>query len=126
MSNTQPTAKRLTAAGAKRKGDQAEREVLAFLRDHLGDHLVRARLEGTNDHGDVSGMPGMTVQVKSYADTARAVSDGMADVAVQKVNAKTQWGCVFVRRRGGSYVVCMTPEDFISLYREATIDRRDV
>jgi hypothetical protein len=110
-------------AGLKRKGDVAEREVLAFLRDHLGDHLVRARLEGDNDHGDVSGLPEMTVQVKNYADVARAVRDGIADVVVQKANAGTQWGCAFVRRRGGHYVVCMTPEDFISLYREAVLGR---
>lgn len=112
----------LTHAGRKHKGDRAEREVLEFLRDHLGDHLVRSRLEGSNDHGDIAGLPAMAVQVKNYADITRAVREGLEGAAQQKRNADLLWGCAFVRRRGGRYVVCMDAEDWISLYREAVFD----
>jgi hypothetical protein len=111
----------ITARSAKAKGDKAEREVVSMLRDHLGDHIVRPRLEGDNDHGDVSGTPELTHQVKSYADVARALRDGLADLAVQKQNTGTTWGALWIRRRGGRFAVVMEPEDFISLYREALI-----
>jgi len=113
----------LTAAGRKHKGDRAEREVLQFLRDNLGDHVVRTRLEGANDHGDFAGLPEMVVQSKNYADVVRAIREGLAGVAEQKQNAGLMWGCVFVRRRGGRYVVCMDAEDWMSMYREAILPR---
>lgn len=113
----------LTAAGRKRKGDLAEREVLEFLRTQLGDHLVRARLEGLNDHGDIAGVPYCAVQVKNYADTTRAIREGLAGVYEQQRNAGLSWGCVFVRRRGGRYMVVMSPESWVSMYRDAVLDR---
>lgn len=109
----------LTATGRRAKGDRAEREVLALLRDDLGDHLVRARLEGVNDHGDIAGVGCCAIQVKNYADISRAMREGVAGAAVQKANAGLQWGAAFVRRPGGVYVVCMDTEDWISMYREA-------
>ena len=109
----------LSARGRKQKGDRAEREVLSFLRDHLGDHVVRARTEGENDHGDVAGLRDMVVQVKSYVDLARSLREGLAKAAEQKQNAGVLWGCAFLRRPGGRYAVCMSAEDFVSLYREA-------
>jgi len=111
----------ITAAGRKRKGDAAELEVLRLLRDELGDQLVRARLEGVNDHGDITGLAECAVQVKNYADTARAIREGLAGVAQQKTNAGLMWGAVFVRRRGGKFFVAMDASDWVSLYREAVL-----
>jgi len=113
----------LTAAGRKRKGDLAEREVLQLLRTLLGEHLVRCRLEGDNDHGDISGLTECALQVKSYADITRAVREGLAGVAKQKQNAGVDWGCVWIRRRGGKYFVAMDAVDWVSMYR-AAIERR--
>lgn len=109
----------LTATGRRAKGDRAEREVLGLLRDHLGDHLVRARLEGANDHGDITGLGCCAIQVKNYADVSRAMREGLQGAAAQKANAGLQWGAAFVRRPLGVYVVCMEPLDWISMYREA-------
>lgn len=111
----------LSQAGRRRKGADAEREVVQFLRDHLGDHIVRTRAGAGDDRGDLAGLPDMVVQVKSYVDIARALRVGLADALVQKENAGVPWGCAFLRRRGGQYVVCMSAEDFVSLYREATL-----
>lgn len=113
----------LTAAGRRLKGDRAEREVLSFLRDQLGDHLTRARGEGDNDHGDVAGLPNCVVQVKNYADMLRAIRDGLEGARAQRDNAGLLWGAAFVRRRGGRYVVVMDPEDWVSMYREAVFAR---
>lgn len=105
--------------GRKLKGDKAEREVLAFLRDHLGDHLTRPRLEGVNDHGDVAGTPMLVNQVKSYVDIRAAINDALAELPHQKAAAGALWGAGWIRRRGGRFLVVMDPEDFVSLYREA-------
>lgn len=109
----------LPITGRRAKGDRAEREVLGFLRDHLGDHLVRARLEGENDHGDIAGVGRCAIQVKNYQDVSRAMREGLEGAAAQKANAGLMWGAAFVRRPGGRYVVCMDAEDWISMYREA-------
>lgn len=108
----------LTPTGRRAKGDRAEREVVALLRDHLGDHIVRARGEGENDHGDVVGLPSCVVQVKNYRDLSRAMREGLEGAAAQKANAGVLWGAAFVRRPGGRYVVCMDALDWISMFRE--------
>ncbi len=111
----------LSQAGRRQKGARAEREVLEFLRDHLGDHLVRARGEGANDHGDITGLVSCAVQVKNFDDTTRAIREGLAGVAEQAENAGLEWGAVFVRRRGGKYIVVMSADDWVSMYREAVL-----
>lgn len=111
----------LTAVGRKRKGDRAEREVLALLRETLGDHITRTRLEGANDHGDFAGLPDCAVQCKSWANIAAAITAGLKGAAEQKANAGLQWGCAWVRRRGGRYVVVMDADDWLSMYREAVL-----
>lgn len=109
----------LSARGRQQKGDKAEREVLAFLREQLGEHIVRARQEGEYDRGDIGGLPDMVLQVKSYVDVSRALREGLDDVIAQKRNSGLLWGCAFLRRPGGRYAVVMWPEDWVSLYREA-------
>ena len=113
----------ISLRGTRRKGANAENEVRDFLRDQLGEHITRSRGEGANDHGDVTGTPNLANQVKAYADVARAVNDGLADVQVQKANAGCLWGAAWIRRRGGRYFVAMTAEDFVSMYREAVLAR---
>lgn len=109
--------------GRRQKGANGEREVLTFLRDRLGDHLVRARGEGDNDHGDITGLPELTIQCKNWADVVAAVNEGLKGAAEQKANAGTLWGCAWIRRRGGRWFVAVDPEDFVSMYREATVGR---
>lgn len=109
----------ISAAGRKRKGDQAEREVLAVLREQLGGGLVRPRLEGDADKGDIAGLELCAVQIKSYADILRAIREGLEDAAHNKANANKLCGAAFIRRRGGNYLVAMTLDDWIALYREA-------
>jgi hypothetical protein len=113
----------LSSAGRRSKGNRAEIEVLTYLRDRLGDHLVRARLEGANDHGDIAGLVDCAVQVKNYADVVRGINEGLAAAQEQKGNAGVLWAAAFVRRRGGRYLVVMEPDDWVSMYREAVLAR---
>lgn len=111
----------LSARGRKTKGSNAEREVVRFLSDQLGGRIARTLAGATDDKGDVSGLPELVIQVKNYRDVARAVREGVLGVMSQKENADALWGCVFVRRPGGGFYVVMTPEDFVSMYREAVV-----
>lgn len=111
----------ISSAGRRAKGNKAENEVRDYLRDQIGEHVARGRGEGAEDRGDIAGLPMVASQVKNYVDIARAVNEGLADVAVQKINAKADWGAVWVRRRGGKYFVAMDAADWVSMYREATL-----
>lgn len=101
----------------KRKGDQAEREVCALLADELGVHARRAFGAGRGlDEGDVVGVPRSVVQVCAYSDVGRAVRDKLPGVELQRINARADFGWLFVRRRGGRYVAI--PTDPFAVMRE--------
>jgi hypothetical protein len=97
------------ANSAKRKGDRAELEIQGWFWDELGVKARRALGAGRKDDvGDIHGVPDTVVSVANYADLDRAGE-----------NAGAAFAAMFVRRRGGHYVVVMTPEQFAALWREA-------
>ena len=105
---------------AKAKGDRAELEVQGILRDLLGVPARRKLGAGRlDDQGDIDGVPSTVISVANYADIARAIREKLGDVDVQRQRAGALFAAMFVRRRGGGYVVCMTPEQFATLWREA-------
>jgi hypothetical protein len=108
-------------SASKRKGDQAEREIAHILTDQLGP-LVRRRLGAgrRDDTGDLDGLEQTTVEVKAYADIARAVREGLADCTTEQTNAGTPFGVAFIRRPGGRWFAAMTVEQWCAMYREAT------
>lgn len=104
----------------KRKGDKAELEVQGILRDLLGVPARRKLGAGRQDDlGDIDGVPNTVVQVANYVDIARAVREKLPASERQRERAGVLFAATFVRRRGGGYVVCMTPEQFAALWREA-------
>ena len=106
---------------SKRKGDKAELEVQGLLRELLGVPARRALGAGRRDDvGDIHGVPDTAVQVANYADLDRAVREKLTDLVIQQENARASFGALFCRRRGGSFVVVMTPAQFAALWREAT------
>lgn len=109
----------MTSSG-KRKGDRAELEVQALLRDHLGVHARRELGAGRKDDmGDISGVPYTTVQVVNWRDVAAAVRSKPLEVERQRENARQPFAATFVRLRGGEYRVVMTVEQWCAMYREA-------
>lgn len=104
----------------KRRGDQAEREVAGILTDLLGVACRRELGAGRQDDcGDIR-LPQTVVQVANYTDLARAVRDKLPSVERQRANAKADFGALFVRRRGGVYVVVQTVDAWAAMWREAT------
>lgn len=113
---------------SKRKGDRAELEVQALLRDHLGVGARRKLGAGRKDDmGDIDGLPDTVVQVANYANVTTAVREKPLECEEQRLRAwraqpdasKTIYGATFVRLRGGEYRVVLTPEQFFTYWREA-------
>lgn len=104
----------------RRKGDRAELEVQGILRDHLGVPARRQLGAGrADDIGDIHGVPDTTIQIANYADIGRAIREKLPETVQQQTRAKSLFGALFCRRRGGGYVVVMTVEQFCTLWREA-------
>lgn len=104
----------------KRRGDASEREVAAILSDQLGLNAKRALGAGRReDTGDIFGLPDTVIQCAAYKDLARAVNEKLPALERQMVNAGATHGAVFLRRRGGAYIVVTTPEVWCRLWRDA-------
>lgn len=117
-------------SAAQRKGDHFERLIRDYFRDELGvGDIVRNRMEGKLDRGDLGGVPGWTFQLKSYADFTRAVREGLIGLAHQKGNTRTPYGAVIVKRRGrsapGEQLVVMSLADAMPLIRETAAWRTE-
>jgi hypothetical protein len=105
---------------SKRKGDRAELEVQGILQDLLGVPARRKLGAGRKDDmGDIDGVPDTTLQVCSYQDIGRAIREKLPETVEQQERAGNLFAALFCRRRGGSYVVILTPEMWTTLWREA-------
>jgi len=106
---------------AKKKGDAAEREVATLLNDLLGVPARRKLGAGrADDMGDIDGVPDTCVQVADWRDTNEVLRQKVPACAKQQERMGASFGATFLRRRGGSYIVAMTPEQFAALWREAS------
>ena len=104
---------------AKRKGDKAELEVQALIRDHLGWPARRKLGAGRSDDcGDIDGVPDTCIQVKNYVDLSRAIREIELELPAQQERAGATFAVGFVRRPGGRYVVVMPFEQWATYARE--------
>ncbi len=103
---------------SKRKGDRAELEVQAILQQELG--LGRRKLGAgrSDDTGDIDGIPDTVIQVAAYKDIARAIREKLPQLEEQQDRAGATYSALFCRRRGGQWVVVMTPEMWCTMIRE--------
>jgi hypothetical protein len=100
---------------AKRKGDKAEREALDLLRD-LGLDVHRNDGAGRpDDEADLTIENLVAVQVRDRADFGRACAEAALDAERQAFEAGVAYGVGLVRRRGGRWVVTMTPATFVAI-----------
>ena len=108
------------ASSSKRKGDRAELEVQGILRDLLGVPARRKLGAGRQDDmGDIDGVRDTCISVAAYSDPGRAMREKVYECELQQERMGALFGATFVRRPGGRYVVCMTPQQFATLWREA-------
>lgn len=85
-------------------GTKAESAVCAYLVATGWPQAERRTLKGALDQGDVTGCPGLVIEVKG-GDAARGASDGliadwMAETEAERVNAGADVGVLVVQRKG--------------------------
>ncbi len=98
---------------------RSEREVERLLQDELGVPARRALGAGRKDDmGDIDGVPDTVIQCVAYKDIARAIREKLPEVEQQRRRAGARYSAVFARRRGGEWVVVMSPAIWCSLIRE--------
>ena len=104
----------------KRKGNRAELEAQGLIRDLTGWPARRKLGAGrADDVGDIDNVPDTVIQVANYQDIARAIREKVPACVEQQERAGATFGATFVRRRGGGFVVVLTPEQWAVYAREA-------
>jgi hypothetical protein len=87
----------------KRKGDAAERAVVAWLRSHGFTNAERAYGAGrADDTGDIDGLPGVCIEVKNHNKIE--VAGFIGELEREMANSRAETGVVIVKRRGDSDV----------------------
>ena len=90
------------SSAAKRKGSQAERDVVAWLKANGYPYADRRVAGATLDKGDISGVLGVTIEVKNHKRMDLAGWVGELEVEIKNDNAWT--GTVIHKRHGKSDV----------------------
>jgi len=84
-------------SAAKAKGAQAERDVVAWLKQWYP--YVDRRLAGaTLDKGDISGIPGVTIEIKNHA--GMDLAGWVEELKVEMANDNAWTGVVLHKRKG--------------------------
>ena len=82
---------------AKAKGRDRENRAVAWLQSH-GYHAERRRLTGSADRGDISGIPGVTIEVKSAAQWTPV--QWQRELRAEMANDRTDIGFVMAAPKG--------------------------
>jgi hypothetical protein len=108
-------------ATAKAKGRATENQAIEWLRSKGWIHAERRRLAGCEDQGDVTGIPGLCIEVKSAA-TWKPVQ-WLREASCETINAHADIGFVMARPKGGTnvedWVILMTPATLLELLDSA-------
>ncbi len=102
---------------AKAKGRAAENQAVEWLRSKGWVNAERRRLNGTADLGDITGIPGMCIEIKSAAQWTPV--QWLRELVAEQANADADVGFVMARPKGGTnvddWVVMMTPTQLLEL-----------
>lgn len=85
-------------------GTKAETAVARYLQTHGWPSAERRRLRGRLDAGDITGCPGICIEVKG-GDAAKnasdlLVTDWLEETEKERVNARANVGVLVLQRRG--------------------------
>lgn len=106
---------------SKQKGTKFETAIVGYVAEHGFPHAERRALSGTQDRGDLAGIPGWVIEAKNCATATLAawVDEMLAEVA----NDGAAYGAVWHHRRGkaspADAYVTMTGAMFVRLIRQA-------
>lgn len=103
----------------KRIGTAAETLVVDFLRLHGFRYAERRALAGVNDCGDVTGLPGVVIEVKAHRELKLA--EWMDETEAERANAGAELAACWHKRRGkgspGDWYVTVTGAQFVALLK---------
>ena len=107
-------------SASKRKGTAFETEVVNYLRGYHGLPVERRALKGTQDCGDIAGLPGVVLELKNCkrVELAAWVDEALKEAA----NEGAPWYAVVHKRRmkgPAQAFVTMPLEIFALWYKEA-------
>jgi hypothetical protein len=112
--------KQLSSA-AKRKGSQAERDVVAWLKANGFPYADRRVAGATLDKGDISGVLGVTIDIKNHARLDLAGWTAELEIEIKNDGAWT--GAVLHKRKGkgdvGEWYATMPAKIWIELIKKA-------
>jgi hypothetical protein len=112
---------------SKAKGDKYELEAARLLADLTGWNVHRIRAGAARDTGDLYGLPNTCCGVKAYpSDYIRSIREALAELPAQQANSGCNFGMSMIRRPGGRWFVIMTPEQAMTLLREATSKKSEI
>jgi hypothetical protein len=106
------------------KGTGAETAVVKYLSEHGWPLAERRSLKGSQDRGDVTGMPGLAVEVK-YANAGIRMGTWLAETGVERLNAKADHGILVIKpfgmgdRNTALWLAVMVGADFNALWLKA-------
>ena len=86
------------SSAAKRKGSAAERAVVEWLKANGYPYADRRLAGATLDKGDISGLPGVTIEIKNHAKLDLA--GWTAELEVEMKNDGAWTGTVLHKRKG--------------------------
>jgi Holliday junction resolvase len=108
----------------RQKGTAAETAFVKCLQEAGFIHAERRAGNGRNDRGDVTGIPGLVIEVKCHKTIDLA--DWVDEMLAEKANADAEVGAVTHKRRGKAnpldWYVTMTGADFLVLLRAWQFD----
>lgn len=99
---------------SKAKGGRGERELAHILQEYGYDAHRGQQFAGGVDSPDVYGLPGIHIEVKRVEalNIHKAYAQSERDAAGQKIPA------VFHRRNRDKWMVTMSLDDFMEIYKE--------
>lgn len=106
---------------AQAKGSGAERDVVKYLKINGFTYADRRLAGATLDKGDISGIPGVTIEIKNH--TKMNLSGWVEELLVEMTNDKAWTGVVWHKRKGrgspGDWYCTMPGHVYIDLLKRA-------
>lgn len=85
-------------SAARRKGTAAETAVVDYLHVTGRPHVERRAANGNSDRGDIAGIPGVVLEVKSGARLE--LPAWLKETEVERVNDDAAYGLLIVKPKG--------------------------
>ena len=105
----------------KDKGTAWETAIVNYLQEHISTLVERRALNGSQDKGDIAGIPHVVIEAKNASRIDLA--GWLAEAQQERDNAQARVGVVWAKRRGktspGAGYIIMSGEDFITLLNAA-------